>query len=111
MARLVFWRLARTMLAVWALASAVFLVSHCDADAAARFGLPDPADALAGRHATPAAQLASQQAALQRLGLDLPVFYVSRDAGLGAGHWHWHGRHNQYHRWAAALLRGDLGTS
>ena len=24
---------------------------------------------------------------------------------------HWYGRHNQYHRWASAFLRGDLGQS
>jgi len=47
-----------------------------------------------------------------RLGLDLPVFYVSRTAKPGGQpRWHWHGRQNQYHRWLSAIGRGNLGVS
>ena len=42
MARFVFWRMARTVLAVWALASAVFLLSRHDADTAVRWPCPMP---------------------------------------------------------------------
>jgi len=103
----VVWRLGRTVLAVWALVSAVFLVSHRDADTAVRLALPDAADL--GRRAAldPAREAVAQAAVRRRLGLDLPLFYASR---RGPG-WAWHGARNQYHRWARQLLRGDLGTS
>lgn len=110
MARLVFWHLARTVLAVWALASAVFLLSYRDLDTAAQLALPDASEAsYAGTSA--AGQRANQLAAVrQRLGLDLPLFYVSRGSN-SAQRWHWNGRTNQYHRWATKLLHGNLGTS
>ncbi|WP_210513777.1 ABC transporter permease subunit [Hymenobacter terricola] len=114
MVRLVFWRLARTGLAVWALASAVFLLSHRDASAALLLAAPTAFD-LGATHtaATPAQQLAAQRAVQQRLGLDRPLFYLSRNANprIGRVQWHWNGRRNQYHRWAAGLLHGDWGTS
>ncbi len=114
MGRLILWRLARTMLAVWALASVVFLLTRHDLGAAAQLVLPDASDLRVGRaSATPAGQSAARLAVQQRLGLDLPLFYVSRnpDPRLGRGQWRWNGRLNQYHRWASGLLRGDLGTS
>ena len=42
MASFIFWRLARTFLAIWALASAVFLLSRHDLDTALRLALPEP---------------------------------------------------------------------
>lgn len=103
--------MARTVLAVWALASVVFLVSHRDSETAARLALPEATDLSPGRASTLAGQEASRRAVLQRLGLDLPVFYVSRGAGPSAEQWRWNGPRNQYHQWATGLLHGDLGTS
>ena len=102
----------RTGLAVWALASAVFLLSRHDLDTAVRLQLPEATD-LAAARSSPAAQRATQLAVQRRLGLDLPLFYASRDSGPRghAGQWRWHGSRNQYHRWMADLLRGNLGTS
>lgn len=114
MARFIFWRLARTVLAIWALASAVFLLSRHDLDTALRLALPDAASQTGSPTALlPASEQAAQQALRQRFGLDLPVFYVSRGPASPAGGrpWHWHGRHNQYHQWLRALAHGDLGTS
>lgn len=113
MSWLVFWRLARTGLAVWALASGVFLLSHRDLSSAARLATPDAADlSVGGGISTSAArQQATTQAIRLRLGADLPLFYLSRPSVAYPGRWHWNGRRNQYHRWATALLRGDLGTS
>jgi peptide/nickel transport system permease protein len=111
MAHLVFWRLFRTGLAVWALASAVFLLSRRDHNAAAQLALPDAADqAWHGQTGTSSGQQLAQAAVRQRLGLNLPLFYLSRP-GLAGAPWQWNGRHNQYHQWAAGLLRGDWGTS
>ena len=111
MARMLFWRFMRTGLAVWALASAVFLLSRHDLGTAVRLQLPDAADLVADR-TTLADQQASQQAVQRRLGLDLPLFYASRAAwSPGTGNWRWNGSRNQYHRWMVALLHGDLGTS
>ena len=112
MARILFWRFMRTGLAVWALASVVFLLSHGDPDTTVRLQLPEATD-LTAAHNTPAEQQAARLAMLHRLGLDLPLFYASRRPGLqrNSGDWQWHGSHNQYHRWMMALLRGDLGTS
>jgi peptide/nickel transport system permease protein len=114
MARLVFWHLARTVLAIWALASAVFLLSYRDLDVAAQLALPDTSEASAasaGASASVAGQRSRQLAAVrQRLGLDLPLFYVSRSVGP-ARRWRWNGQANQYHRWATRLLHGNLGTS
>lgn len=112
MARLIFWRLARTGLAVWALASAVYLLSHRDLGAAAQLTLPDGYDLPTGR-ATQDQQQAAQRAIQQRLGLDLPLFYLSRnpDPHLGLVQWHWNGFQNQYHQWAIGVFQGNWGTS
>ena len=56
-------------------------------------------------------QQAARQSFRHRLGLDEPVFYVTRSAAAAAAGWHWHGRHNQYHRWVVQLLHGSLGQS
>ncbi|MDB5267149.1 MAG: hypothetical protein JWP58_189 [Hymenobacter sp.] len=114
MVRFIFWRLARTFLAIWALASAVFLLSRHDLDTALRLALPDAASQTgAGNALLPGGEQAALQALRHRFGLDLPVFYVSRGPASPAGirPWHWHGRRNQYHQWLRALTHGDLGTS
>lgn len=115
MVRLVVWRLARTGLAVWALASAVFLLSYRDLNTAVQLVLPDAADlSTSGFGTASASQRATQILAVRhRLGLDLPLFYVSRLSvpGAYADEWQWNGWTNQYHQWARRLLRGDLGTS
>ena len=108
MARLIFWRVARTALAVWALASAVFLLTHRDGGAAVRLALSDAPEVGT---AYPDRQPAVLQAMRQRMGFDLPLFYVGLGAGPRAREWRWNGPANQYHRWASGLLRGDLGTS
>ena len=101
------WRVARTVLAVWTLASAVFLLSHRDAETAVRLALPDAGD-LSRRGGLDSAREAGARASVRRrLGLDLPLFY----AGRYAHGWVWHGTRNQYHRWAWQTIRGDLGTS
>lgn len=50
-----------------------------------------------------------------RYGLDLPAFYLSVSAhSVGRIHLprlKWQGSANQYHRWMAQLIRGDLGES
>lgn len=103
--------MARTVLAVWALASAVFLLSRHDADTAVQLALPDPT--TLGSRALPGELAAARQAARQRLGLSLPLFYVGKQPATASspGHWQWHGLHNQYHQWLRALLHGNLGTS
>jgi peptide/nickel transport system permease protein len=112
MARLLLWRLVRTVLAVWALASVVFLLSHRDSDAAVQMALPETSEQGAdGPASTPAGRLATQRAIEQRLGLDVPLFYASRSWPAGVAQWQWHGAHNQYHRWLSRLLHADLGTS
>jgi len=110
---LVFWRLARTGLAVWALASGIFLLSHHDLGMAARLATPDVADLPTGGSAASSAaqQQATTQDIRQRLSAGLPLFYVSRPTGDRPEMWRWNGWRNQYHRWATALLHGDWGTS
>lgn len=108
------WHLLRTALGVWALASAVFLGSRHDAGTAARLALPDSSElAYAGSALDSAGYLGAQLAVRQRLGLDLPLFYMGRKPGAptGTAQWYWHGPANQYHHWMTNLLHGDLGAS
>ncbi len=104
-----FGRLARAAGFAWLITSLVFIVSR---------QLPGGPDQLAvadlsesGRLGAAAHSAGSQQvvrlAVRRRLGLELPVFYITRKAGQ----WLWHGTANQYHRWAVAALHGDLGRS
>ncbi len=104
-----FGRLARAAGVAWLITSLVFIVSR---------QLPGGPDQLVvadlselGRPVAADQSVASQQAARlavrRRLGLELPVFYVTHRANQ----WYWHGPANQYHRWAVAVLHGDLGRS
>lgn len=52
----------------------------------------------------------ARRALSNRLGLDEPVFYITRTAP-SADAWRWHGTHNQYHHWFVGLLHGQLGVS
>ena len=110
MGRWILTRLGRAALAVWGIASVIFLLMHL---------LLPPTDELVFGDASdlsrptspdqPARRQAARQALRHRLGLDGPVFYVSRSAGPPV-QWHWHG-HNQYQQWLQNLLRGNLGYS
>lgn len=106
-------RLLQTLLALWALVSLVFLLSHHGPTGPAELLLPDRAELSSSSSVN--GQVAAQAAALRdvkaRLGLHLPLFYVGRGAGPPLGRWQWHGSANQYHHWLRALLRADLGTS
>lgn len=100
------WRGLRTVLAVWAMASAVFLLSRQDAASVEQLALPDATDLSSSRNSASAARQEARRALRQRLGLHLPLFYTSRTASG----WHWHPE-NQYHTWLKQGLRGQLGIS
>lgn len=105
-------RLGRATLAAWGIASLVFLLSRLLPGGPEQVALGDAGDlsspAVEGYSA--ATQAITRQALRQRLGLAGPVFYVSRTPGPPVG-WQWNGLHNQYHYWAAQVLRGNLGQS
>jgi peptide/nickel transport system permease protein len=108
--RLLF-RLGQAIVAAWAIASFVFIIS--------RVALTSPEQQLADTSdlSTPAAgivsqarQLAEQKSFRHRLGLDEPLFYVTHTSTQPAN-WQWHGTRNQYHTWLVGLVHGQLGTS
>lgn len=101
-------RLAAVVAATWLIASAVFLLNQLGLSLAEQRGLGN-ANATY-KLGTPAELAASQQALRQRLGLDVPAFYITRQAGPPV-RWQWHGTRNQYHRWLLGLLHGQLGHS
>ncbi len=107
MKRWLLLQIGRAGLAAWATASLVFILSRLLA-AGAEEALLGEAPDLQTR--TVASSPVARQALQQRLGLDEPVFYVTRTSRDPAA-WRWHGPHNQYHRWLAGLLRGQLGWS
>ena len=101
-------RLGRTVLAAWGIASALFLVLHWLPAPLDAYGLSDAADlSRPGGPGTAETRQAARQAVQHRLGLDEPVFYLSRPNKQ----WRWNGLHNQYHRWLAQLAHGHLGRS
>lgn len=105
-------RLVETIVALWALASLVFLLSHHDPTKAEELLLPDQTELIGNQSSRPAAQAAALGEVRQRLGLNLPLFYISREVPLhGPPKWEWHGAQNQYHRWLTALWHGNLGLS
>lgn len=107
MARYLLLRFLRLLLAVWLIVSGIFLLSR----------LLSPSTALLSfttgdlRYTTTsvAEQRVAEQRLLHRLGLDLPLFYVTPAPTQHA--WHWHGTRNQYHIWLKQLLHGNLGYS
>ncbi|MGI4872531.1 MAG: ABC transporter permease subunit [Janthinobacterium lividum] len=108
MGRWLLVRLGRAALAAWGITSLVFVLLHLLPLPLEELALGD-ADNLS--HSTVTLSAADRAAALvavqHRLGVDAPVFYVTRSAAR----WQWHGTHNLYHRWLAQLLRGQLGHS
>lgn len=102
-------RLGRAALAAWGIASLVFLLGRSSAGAPAVLAQLEAADLgnVAAASAPTGVRRAARQALRARLELDLPAFYLTRQRGV----WRWHGPRNQYHRWLARALRGDLGRS
>jgi len=100
-------QLGRAGLAAWATASLVFILSRVLAAGAEEAMLGESNDL---RVRTGATSPVARQALRQRLGLDEPVFYVTRTSRASAT-WRWHGPHNQYHHWLTRLLHGQLGWS
>ncbi|WP_052733086.1 ABC transporter permease [Hymenobacter terrenus] len=101
------FRMLRTAIAVWAIASVVFLLSRQDTARAEQLALPDATDLSGYAVGTPVARQAAREAVRQRLGLNLPLFYISR----AAGKWYWNGLQNQYHHWLRRAVQGDFGQS
>ena len=107
MIRYVLLRLLRLLLAVWLIVSGIFLLSRLLSPAAAL--LPFTTGDLILPTTSAAEQRVAEKRLQHRLGLDLPVFYVTPAAD---GHtWQWRGLQNQYQRWLGQLLRGNLGRS
>lgn len=107
MKRWLLLQLGRAILAAWATASLVFVLSRLLAAGAEEALLGETTD-LQTR--TVATSPVARQALQQRLGLDEPVFYVTRTS-RDAATWRWHGPRNQYHHWLTGLLHGQLGQS
>lgn len=109
MLRWLLGRLTRAVGAAWLIASLVFISSRLLPGGPEQLALADASDfsqpVVGARPAS--GQEAARRAVRARLGLMLPVFYVTRTAGQ----WHWHGLANQYHQWAVAALHGNLGYS
>ncbi|MVN76818.1 ABC transporter permease subunit [Hymenobacter sp. HMF4947] len=111
MGRWVVARLGRALLAAWGIASVVFLLMHLLPTPLEELTLGESSDlSHVGSPRRLADRQAAQRALYHRLGLEEPVFYVSRSAHAPI-RWYWHGTHNQYHRWVQQLLRGNLGYS
>lgn len=106
MKRWLLLQIGRASLAAWATASLVFILSRVLTTGVEEATLGEATD-LRGHFSSTSPVV--RQALRQRLGLDEPVFYVSRSRD--AATWHWHGLHNQYHRWLRGLLHGQLGWS
>jgi peptide/nickel transport system permease protein len=107
-------QLGQLLLVTWGIATLLFLLTRT---------LPNEQELL-DRFATstggasPSAKqirIARQQAR-HRLGLDVPLFYLSTRPDTSSGHWlawrwRWNGTNNQYHRWLGSLGRADFGSS
>jgi peptide/nickel transport system permease protein len=100
-------QLGRAGLAAWATASLVFILSRTLAAGAEEAMLGETNDLQTHTIAT---DPTARQALRQRLGLNEPVFYVTRSSSAPAT-WHWYGTRNQYHHWVVGLLHGRLGWS
>jgi peptide/nickel transport system permease protein len=113
MLMLVARRLAQALLAVWGIASLVFLLSHHDPSSIDQLLLSDTANKNSYGTSQITTQPAARQAIRHRLGLDQALFYLSRLPATATtpGQWQWHGVPNQYHTWITGLTRGKLGHS
>ena len=108
MSRWLLLQLGRAGLAAWATASIIFILSRLSTGSVeySILGEPDDLQEVAAE-VNPGE---ARRALSHRLGLDEPVFYLTRTAPSAAA-WHWHGTHNQYHHWFVGLLHGELGLS
>jgi peptide/nickel transport system permease protein len=105
-------RLGRAAAAAWVIASLVFIVSQLLPGSPEQQALTEAGDLSRPtvRLQSAASQEQSRQAIRHRLGLELPIFYVTRSLGPPV-RWQWHGTANQYHIWVVALLHGNWGYS
>lgn len=106
-------RLGKLLLLTWSILTLLFLLTRTlpdEQELLARFGSLPAGAALSTQQ-----MQAAQQQARHRLGLDKPLFYLSRrppqPTQTLAVRWQWEGRHNQYHQWLVQLSEGDLGNS
>ncbi|QNH63036.1 ABC transporter permease [Hymenobacter sediminicola] len=107
-----FSQLGQTLLISWGIITLLFLLTRT---------LPDEQDLLARFTSSTVALSAStqqlqaaQEQVRHRLGLDIPLFYLTQTATSTtwlAPRWRWTGTRNQYHRWLSNLLQGDAGQS
>ncbi|QKG57630.1 ABC transporter permease [Hymenobacter sp. BRD128] len=105
-------RLGRAAAAAWFIASLVFIVGRLLPGSPEQQMLAEPGDLnhpAIGIHSA-ISQDEGRRALRHRLGLALPIFYVTRTPGPPV-RWQWHGTANQYHAWVAALLHGNWGYS
>ncbi|TGE22056.1 ABC transporter permease [Hymenobacter aquaticus] len=106
-------RLIRTVPAAWGIISIIFLLSR--SLATSQVVSEELQSGVAGQTATPGQVRATERLTRQRLGLDLPLFYLTPapkpTTAAVAWRWRWHGTHNQYHIWLRGLLHADLGVS
>ncbi|GAA4499834.1 ABC transporter permease [Hymenobacter ginsengisoli] len=105
-------RLGRAAAAAWLIASLVFIASRLLPGSPEQQALAEAGDLSrpAAGVLSAANQAQNRLALRRRLGLELPLFYVTRSPGP-PGRWQWHGTANQYHAWVVALLHGDWGHS
>jgi peptide/nickel transport system permease protein len=102
------YRLGRLVIATWAIASIAFMLSRLSSQQPEQVAF-SRSDSL-GPRGSAAVLLAGERTMRHRLGLDVPLFYVSRRPGPPV-RWQWNGTHNQYHLWLRQLLHGQLGLS
>ena len=110
MGRWLLLQIGRAGLAAWATASLLFIVSRLATGSIEDSLLGEPGDLREAGVQVALGADDTRQVLRHRLGLDEPVFYVTRTAPSAAA-WHWHGTHNQYHHWLVGLLHGQLGLS
>jgi peptide/nickel transport system permease protein len=110
MAGRLLFRLGQAIMAAWAIASLVFILSRLALSSPDQQLLTDTGDLSnpAVGMASQARQLAERANFRHRLGLDEPLFYLTHTK---PGTWQWNGTRNQYHSWLTGLVHGQLGTS
>jgi peptide/nickel transport system permease protein len=112
MAGRLLFRLGQAIVAAWAIASLVFILSRLALSSPDQQLLSDASDLsnpVVGM-ASQARQLAERANFRHRLGLDEPLFYLT-PTNTKPVSWQWNGTRNQYHAWLIGLAHGQLGTS